>query len=163
MALKDLWLGNNLVECSLGQSGGSYVLLIKLPEEQTITVGSLPDTCFPGGSYAYVGSAMGGIKSRLGYHFKSSKKRHWHIDYLLERATIIGISICETEYRSECAIARALSSRFDSIPGFGSSDCRCRSHLLFDTDEGRMRAGIKAAIASLAVSPSEPGCTLEKD
>lgn len=151
----DILLDSNLIGCFLNQNRGSYVLLIKLPEEQTVTVGSLGDVYFPCGFYAYVGSAMGGIKSRLGYHLKRDKKRHWHIDYLLERATIVDVSICETRDRSECAIARALSSQFDSIPSFGSSDCRCRSHLFFDGDEGRMRAGIKASIASLVISPLE--------
>ena len=36
---------------------GSYILLIKLPEEQTVTIGSLQALHFPGGYYAYVGSA----------------------------------------------------------------------------------------------------------
>ena len=125
---------------------------MKLPEAQTITVGSLNDIYFTGGFYAYVGSAMGGIKSRLGHHFKKDKKRHWHIDYLLEKTSIIDIHVCETSDRSECALARALSAHFDSITGFGASDCHCRSHLFFNTDEERMKTCIKGAIASLAVS-----------
>ena len=40
---------------------GSYVLLVGLPEEQTIAVGGLRDVRFLRGYYAYVGSAMGGI------------------------------------------------------------------------------------------------------
>jgi len=57
---------------------GSYVLLIQLPEEQTITIGSLKAIHLPGGYYAYVGSAMSGLKSRLSYHLKGSKNPHWH-------------------------------------------------------------------------------------
>jgi len=114
---------------------GSYVLLIELPEEQTITTGSLKAVYFPGGYYAYVGSAMGGFKSRLNRHLRSNKKPHWHIDYLLEKASISEIIFCETNDRVECTIAQALNSQFDSIPGFGSSDCKCRSHLFFATDK----------------------------
>ena len=110
---------------------GSYIILIKLPEEQTITIGSLPDVHFPCGYYAYVGSALGGIKSRLSHHLNKNKKPLWHIDYLLQKAPITDIIIGETKERVECAIAQALSSQFDSIPGFGSSDCHCRGHLLF--------------------------------
>ena len=99
---------------------GSYTLLIQLPEEQTITTGRLKATYFPRGYYAYVGSAMGGFKSRLNRHLKSNKKPHWHIDYLLEKASISEIILCETKDRAECAIAQALSCQFDSIPGFGS-------------------------------------------
>ncbi len=114
---------------------GSYVLLIQLPEEQTITVGSLKAISFPGGYYAYVGSAMGGFKSRLKHHLRDSKKPHWHIDYLLERAPVIGLILCETTDRAECTIAQALGRQFDSIPGLGSSDCKCHSHLFLAADE----------------------------
>ena len=132
---------------------GSYVLLIKLSEEQVIPVGGLQDFHFPCGYYAYVGSAMNGIKSRLSHHLRRSKKPHWHIDYLLQRASIVDIGICETEDRVECNIARVLGSQFDSIPGFGSSDCRCQSHLFFAADEKRMKEAIKATLASLAMPP----------
>ncbi|MBA7661220.1 hypothetical protein ES703_69235 [subsurface metagenome] len=55
---------------------GSYVLLIELTGEQTITTGSLKAIYFSRGYYAYVGSAMGGFKSRLNHHLKSNKKPH---------------------------------------------------------------------------------------
>ncbi len=128
---------------------GSYVLLIELPEGQTITTGSLKAIYFPRGYYAYVGSAMGGFKSRLNRHLKSNKKPHWHIDYLLEKASISEIILCETKDRAECAIAQALSCQFDSIPGFGSSDCKCRSHLFFATD--KMEPTIMATLSSLPI------------
>jgi len=126
---------------------GSYVLLIQLPEEQTITIGSLKAVHFPGGYYAYVGSAMGGFKARLRHHLKDNKKTHWHIDYLLEKASVISLILCQTTDRAECAIAQAISGRFDSIPGFGSSDCRCRSHLFLAANE--MTSTISAAINQL--------------
>ena len=130
---------------------GSYVILIQLPEEQTITIGSLKAIYFPRGYYAYVGSAMGGFKSRLNRHLKSNKKPHWHIDYLLEKASISEIILCETKDRAECAVAQALSRQFDSIPGFGSSDCKCRSHLFFATD--KMKPTIMATLSSLSMQP----------
>ena len=49
---------------------GSCVPLIKFPEEQKISIGSLKTAHFRRGYYAYVGSAMGGINSRLNYHLK---------------------------------------------------------------------------------------------
>jgi len=88
---------------------GSYVLLIELPEEQTITTGSLETLRFPRGYYAYVGSAMGGLKSRLSHHLQGNRKPHWHIDYLLQKASINSVTVCETEHRVECTIAQALS------------------------------------------------------
>jgi len=128
---------------------GSYVLLIELTEEQTITTGSLKAIYFPRGYYAYVGSAMGGFKSRLNRHLKSNKKPHWHIDYLLEKASINEIILCETNGRVECTIAQALNGQFDSIPGFGSSDCKCHSHLFFATD--KMKPTIMATLSSLPI------------
>ena len=121
---------------------GSYVLLVKLPEERTIRTGSLNAVKFPRGYYAYVGSAMNGFKSRLSHHLKRDKKLHWHIDYLLQKASITDIIIGESGDRIECAIAQALSSQFDSILGFGSNDCQCRSHLFFAS--GEMKSSILA-------------------
>ena len=128
---------------------GSYVLLIQLPEQQTIAIGSSKAIYFSSGYYAYVGSAMSGFKSRLNRHLKSDKKPHWHIDYLLEKASISEIILCESEEKTECAIAQALSHQFDSIPGFGSSDCKCRSHLFFDTN--KMKPTIMATLSSLPI------------
>ena len=130
---------------------GSYILLIILPEEQTITIGSRQALRFPAGYYAYVGSALGGFESRLSHHLKRNKIPRWHIDYLLQKASINSIILCEANDRVECNIAQALSSQFDSIPGFGSSDCRCYSHLLFATDE--MEATILAILNPLDIRP----------
>ncbi len=132
---------------------GSHILLIKLSEAQTISPGSLPDVHFPRGYYAYLGSALGGLESRLSRHLNRDKKRHWHVDYLLQKASIIDIIIGETNGRVECAIARALGSQFDVIPGFGSSDCHCPSHLFFAPKKRQMKASIMAALASLGIPP----------
>lgn len=135
---------------------GSYVLLINLPEAQTITTGKA-DVHFPRGDYAYVGSALSGIKSRLSRHLKRNKKLHWHIDYLLQKASVTDIIIGETEDRVECAIAQLLSAQFDSIPGFGSTDCHCHSHLFFTTEGRQMKTTIEAAFKSLTIPPKSVG------
>jgi len=132
---------------------GSYVILIRLPKAQTITIGSLSDVYFPRGYYAYVGSALGGVESRLSHHLSRTKKRHWHIDYLLQKASITDIIIGESESRVECAIAQVLNSQFDSIPGFGSSDCRCPSHLFFTAEGKPMKSAIMKTLKSMAIPP----------
>jgi Uri superfamily endonuclease len=132
---------------------GSYILLITLSEEQTITIGSLKAVRFSAGYYAYVGSAMGGIKSRLSHHFKGSKKPHWHIDYLLEKASINSIIICQSQNKVECTIAQALSHQFDGIIGFGSSDCQCQSHLFFAPNEEQAKSTIMSILKSLGMQP----------
>jgi len=130
---------------------GIYLLLIRLSEAQAIAVGSLGVVRFQRGYYAYVGSALGGFKSRLNRHLRKDKIPKWHIDYLLQKATIQSIIICETEERVECAIAEALSLRFESIHGFGSSDCKCPSHLFFAAEE--MEQEIMTALNSLGLKP----------
>ena len=134
------------------QGKGSYILLIELREEQTIAVGSLKTIRFPVGYYAYIGSAMGGFKARLGRHLKGEKKLRWHIDYLLLTAAISDIILCQTEDRAECVIARALSRRFASVPGFGSSDCKCRSHLFFTPLESEVKSLVMSTINHLGIA-----------
>ena len=144
--------GITLSKNDLGTEGkGSYTLLIKLPEEQTITVGSLKVLHFPRGYYAYVGSALGGFKARLNRYLERDKKPHWHIDYLLQRASITSIILCQTEQRVECAMAQTISHQFDAIPGFGSSDCKCHSHLFFAAEE--MEREIMTIFNSLDLRP----------
>ena len=140
---------------------GSYILLIKLPEEQTITIGSRQPMHLPGGYYAYVGSAMGGFKSRLRHHLNDNKRLHWHIDYLLQKASIDSIILYETNDRAECTVAQALSRQFESIPGFGSSDCKCRSHLFLAADE--MKSTILAILNQLNIKPELARVRSEND
>lgn len=130
---------------------GIYLLLIGLPEKQKITVGSLGNISFPAGHYVYIGSALGGFKSRLNRHLRKEKLTKWHIDYLLRKASLQDIIICETEERLECAVAQALGRRLKVIPRFGSSDCRCEGHLFFSnrTNEKQLLASLR----SLGLSP----------
>jgi len=116
---------------------GSYILLIELPEPRSIPVGSLGSICFSKGYYAYVGSALNGIEARVGRHLRNNKKTHWHVDYLLQHSTVTKVFIYETAERIECHLSRALSLHFLSVPGFGSSDCNCRSHLYYVGAEGK--------------------------
>jgi len=129
---------------------GSYILLIDLPEEESIVVGSLKRIHFFHRYYAYVGSAMGGLEPRLNRHFSREKKLHWHIDYLLQKAAITGIIACETGDKVECTIAQALHRRFAVVPRFGSSDCRCPGHL-FSSDK-EMKPKIMTAMKSLLLN-----------
>lgn len=145
-ALEKVIASQSHSEARLKETGlspkGTYILLIEIAEDQTIRVGSLRTLCFRRGYYAYVGSAMSGFESRLSHHLRENKKPRWHIDYLLQKASIGSIILCETEDRVECPIAQALGRRFDSVPGFGSSDCQCSSHLFFTTDEEQMKSEI---------------------
>lgn len=130
---------------------GSYVLLIELPEEQTVTAGRLGAIDFTPGHYAYAGSAMNGLYPRIKRHLRAEKKLRWHIDYLLQKARVKDIIICEAGEKIECSIARALQRHYDSVPGFGCSDCKCPSHLFFAPLE--MRPDVMKLLDSLDMSP----------
>ncbi|MFC1952886.1 DUF123 domain-containing protein [Chloroflexota bacterium] len=123
---------------------GSYILLIELPEEESVVIGSLNLIHFSHHFYAYVGSALGGLEPRLNRHLKKKKKLHWHIDYFLQKSEVIGIIVCETDDRIECILAQTLLHRFEVVSGFGSSDCRCPGHL-FSSDK-EMKTEIMTAI-----------------
>jgi Uri superfamily endonuclease len=110
---------------------GSYILVAELKESKKILVGKLELINFKEGYYAYVGSGMKNLEKRIERHLSAKKQMHWHIDYLLKKARIKAIWILESEERNECKIARKLSKKLSSIKGFGSSGCKCISHLFF--------------------------------
>ncbi|MBL7075233.1 GIY-YIG nuclease family protein [candidate division KSB1 bacterium] len=118
---------------------GAYVLLIHLEKNRCLRIGKLGKLDFPAGYYAYVGSAMQGLRARVERHRKKrGKKVHWHVDYLLadENARIVATYLFPSPNRNECQVAEKVKGS-DGVqiiaPGFGASDCRsrCRSHLFY--------------------------------
>ena len=109
------------------------MLLIRLDVGHNIQAGKLGRLRFRRGYYAYTGSAMNGIESRILRHLRSNKKTHWHIDYLLKKGKIIEIHCFSYDKKEECRIAEKFQKRFPSVPGFGCSDCKCSSHLFYST------------------------------
>jgi Uri superfamily endonuclease len=113
---------------------GVYQLHLFVPKPARVKVGRLGVFLFPAGRYVYTGSALGGLARRLARHRRQEKTLHWHIDYLLRYAGIEWIESLPTAERLECALnARALGQPGARIVvrGFGSSDCRCCSHLVY--------------------------------
>ena len=113
---------------------GTYALIIELKSETAVAVGRLGKLVFPKVYYAYFGSALSGLSARINRHLRPDKQLHWHIDYLLQFAEIVEIWYISSDRRLECVLCREARELFDSediAPGFGSSDCRCPSHLLY--------------------------------
>lgn len=110
---------------------GTYCLIMKLDSPSDIRIGRRPPLRFPRGFYCYVGSALNSLEKRTGRHMSRNKRLHWHIDYFLEHARIVGIKSIESQNRLECMVSREVAGLADGVPmeGFGSSDCSCRSHL----------------------------------
>lgn len=117
----------------LPDAPGAYALFLDLPGPV-----SLPPRRFTGrlaaGRYVYFGNAWGpgGIRSRCTRHFRQGKRRHWHVDWLMEAA--VHRLAAAFPGGNECdLVERALAIDGVSVPvvGFGSSDCRrCPAHLL---------------------------------
>ena len=114
-------------------AGGTYVLRFAFERAATVDVGALGHVDVPAGDYAYVGSALGpGGFARVDRHRRhlsgDDDTVHWHIDALTSHpeARFVGAVLCPTR-DVECAVAARLPA--GPIDGFGSSDCRCRSHL----------------------------------
>ncbi|MEM3577768.1 MAG: GIY-YIG nuclease family protein [Candidatus Bathyarchaeia archaeon] len=109
---------------------GIYILAISVKKEIRLKIGSLGIKNFDSGLYVYVGSAQNGLKKRIMRHMKRSKRKFWHIDYLLsnKNVKIIEAFYKEAESAWECKTASKLCEIGLPVNGFGSSDCRCRSH-----------------------------------
>ena len=110
---------------------GIYLLIIEVTENVTISIGALGSIPFQKGLYVYVGSAQNGIQGRLRYHYKTKKKLHWHVDYLLshENVRILNAFYKPALKQEECLTAQELTNKSRPIPNFGCSDCSCLSHL----------------------------------
>lgn len=112
---------------------GTYVLVITLGRPIRIRVGALGRLHFKRGVYVYVGSARRGLPSRIRRHISKRKRLRWHIDWITSHRVfeIRGVWVSEA-VGVECRLAEVISKQADGfIPCFGSSDCRCRSHLIF--------------------------------
>ncbi len=110
---------------------GIYQIMFALPGKR-IRVGALGRLDFAAGFYVYTGSARRGLRRRVLRHIARDKKRRWHIDYLLGPGRVVAVRAFEAGKVSECRAHSLLASRFVEGPaGFGSSDCRCRSHLVY--------------------------------
>jgi Uri superfamily endonuclease len=134
---------------------GVYCLVLENPAA-VLGVGALGPILFRAGFHVYVGSALGpGGLSRVDRHRRLSRERdrgpRWHVDYLLldPRFRLAATVSVPTSERLECALARAVGG--EPVPGFGSSDCDCGSHLFqFPADPvGRLLA----AVSSLGPAP----------
>lgn len=119
---------------------GAYALHLSVTSPRTLQIGRSGRFSFPAGDYIYLGSALGpgGLKARLNHHLRGKGQPHWHIDYLLRKAILIGCCYLETELRQECLWSQALASLPEAsipAPRFGAGDCeaggvKCPAHLI---------------------------------
>ena len=114
---------------------GIYALGIIIFKDIFVRIGALGEVLFKSGNYVYVGSALNSLKPRILRHIDKSmgvgNNFHWHIDYLLVKREVElrFIYLKETTVREECLLAEYVGLHGVPIKGFGSSDCKCISHL----------------------------------
>ena len=112
-------------------------MTLRLERGHQLEVGKLGTILFVPGFYLYLGSAMKGVSARVRRHLRVDKPHRWHIDALTEVADPVALWWHEGKERLECIWARAaLDSPFSTsvTHRFGSSDCRCPSHLALFPD-----------------------------
>jgi len=112
------------------QNRGNYLLILHLAGYLSVAVGALGTVRFRKGYYVYVGSAKRNLSQRVNRHLRRRKRPFWHIDYLREQAG----SCSAIPIRSSANLEHELAGRLGAIaawqvPGFGSSDCSCQTHL----------------------------------
>jgi len=109
---------------------GSYMLILHIPHTMEIPIGRLGQISFSEGYYIYVGSAKENLTKRMERHMRKRKSFFWHIDYLRDGAdTCVALPIRSSdplEHEMAGAVGKIAGW---SIPGFGSSDCSCATHL----------------------------------
>ncbi|ERT58736.1 MULTISPECIES: DNA/RNA nuclease SfsA [Megasphaera] len=112
------------------RDGGDYLIVVEMPADATVAIGSLGPVFFAKGFYVYVGSAKRNLSARLARHGRRRKKLRWHFDYLRAVAEIVAPIPIRTADDLECELARAVGAVADrTVPRFGCSDCSCDSHL----------------------------------
>ncbi|MBR9705166.1 DUF123 domain-containing protein [Candidatus Pacearchaeota archaeon] len=113
---------------------GIYILIIKIKKPINIKVGKLGIINFKKSLYVYIGSSQNNLEKRIKRHQNKSKNKkiHWHIDYLLKNknSEIIKILVSKKSKEYECITAKTLNKNNQLINNFGSSDCKCKSHLI---------------------------------
>ena len=121
---------------------GVYLLLLMIGRNLRIRVGSLGIIEFRKGHYIYVGSGQRGLERRIQRHKRKIKKVKWHIDYLTANryVKVVEAVAYNLPKRYECMLARILEyMKFKPVKGFGSTDCKCISHLYeIDGDFGQI-------------------------
>ena len=112
---------------------GTYILLLRCSSTRAVRVGRLGTLRLRPGWYVYVGSACGpgGLRARIGHHRHRAKRPYWHIDYLRRYARLESVWYARDVRQEHVWAAKiaAMPGAAMVLRGFGSSDCRCATHL----------------------------------
>lgn len=110
-----------------------YAIYLEVPCEKKLEIGRLGNFLFEKGMYIYVGSAKRNIVARINRHKRVQKPLRWHFDYLRPFGQVTKIITYE-KASGECELAEKIRKEVGGsfpIIRFGSTDCRCTSHLIY--------------------------------
>jgi Uri superfamily endonuclease len=115
---------------------GTYALFLECKKSGPLRIGRLGVLELRRGFYVYLGSAFGtgGLASRIQHHRRMAISPHWHIDYLRAACDLVEVWFTTDAAPREHVWAKTvvrLPGACVPLPGFGSSDCRCETHLFF--------------------------------
>ncbi len=115
---------------------GTYALIFSASRKGRLSIGKIGTLELKPGFYIYVGSAFGpgGLRARISHHCRKAARPHWHIDHMASALALKEIwYTCDPIHREHQWATMIANIRGGSLPlaGFGSSDCRCKSHLFF--------------------------------
>ena len=124
---------------------GTYALIMTSTDSRRLSIGRLGCLALRTGWYVYVGSAFGpgGLRARLAHHRKVAARPHWHVDYLRLHVPLTGVWYTHDPARREhqwAGVLHQLTGADLPLPGFGSSDCGCSSHLVHFNRQPSFRA-----------------------
>lgn len=125
---------------------GTYALLLQVSRASEVWGGPRYRQIWVNpGWYVYLGSARGsgGLRGRLKHHLRPAASPHWHIDYLRQAAQVKAVWYSTDTQSDECAWAAVcgeLPEAQIAWQGFGSSGCRCQTHLYYFPTRPRMES-----------------------
>jgi len=135
-----------------------YILMMYIPDDTRISVGSLGEIDLVAGTYAYTGSSKSGLHIRAFRHLGIPEKKRWHIDHITSIA--VEKSVWKKAYspKEECKTAEVLEEMYPGPGGFGSSDCKCRTHLFYLGPERRLLQQDVNVLEVHSVARRNPRC-----
>lgn len=123
----------------------TYILILQLKRDLSINIGCFGLINFKKGYYIYTGSARRNVNLRVERHLKKEKKLHWHIDYLTNNKSFEIKLVYLIENYEECEISKIFyQNNFIFIERFGSSDCKCKSHLFHSKNLKEIKTLLKS-------------------
>lgn len=146
---------------------GTYVLVLRAAAAARLSIGKLGELALRRGIYCYVGSAFGpgGLRARIAHHARPSARPHWHIDYLRPALTLEEVWFSYDNERHEHRWAGALAQlpgARTGLRGFGASDCKCLTHLIYFQDYG-MSKRLARQLSAEHLSPAPHYSTAQAD